>query len=316
MNGSSPTFRIDTVHQCLWRAGGGGEERLSLAPKAYQVLHYLIENPNRLITHDELLQALWSKVHVQPEILKSHILAIRTALGDKAGEPRFIETVRGRGYRFIGPVAAFYAASRATALPREQDSIVGRGEPLEKLASLLSAAGSGEFQAAFVTGEPGIGKTALTHQFLTTALTLPNVFVAAGQCVEGFAGAPEPYYPVLEALSSLCAGPLGATVVRALVSAAPTWAIQMPALVAVEQRIQLQQQLLGTTRERMLREGCELIESLAADRTLVLVLEDLHWADYATLDFLSAMCRRRARSRLLVIATYRPADLASASSTQ
>ncbi|MDB6158225.1 MAG: transcriptional regulator, putative ATPase, winged helix family [Gammaproteobacteria bacterium] len=309
---ASPTFRIDTVHQCLWRRGGDGEERLSLAPKAYEVLHYLIDHPNRLITHDEFLKAVWSKVHVQPEILKSHILAIRTALGDKADEPRFIETVRGRGYRFIGPVAAFYAASRATTLPREQDSIVGRKEPLEELARLLSGAGSGEFQAAFVTGEPGIGKTALTHQFLTTALTQPDVFAATGRCVEGFAGAPEPYYPVLEALSSLCAGPLGATVVRALISAAPTWAIQMPALVTVEQRIQLQQQLLGTTRERMLREGCELIESLAADRTLVLVLEDLHWADYATLDFLSAMCRRRARSRLLVIATYRPADLGSA----
>ncbi|MDB6045499.1 MAG: Adenylate cyclase Guanylate cyclase [Gammaproteobacteria bacterium] len=313
MKASSPSFRIDTIHRCIWRAGaGGGEERLSLAPKAYQVLHYLIDNPNRLITHDELLKALWSNVHVQPEILKSHILAIRAALGDKADEPRFIETVRGRGYRFIGPVAAFYDASRVTTLPREPESIVGRKEPLEKLASLLSAARSGEFQAAFVTGESGIGKTALTRQFLATALTQPDAFVATGQCVQGFAGALEPYYPVLEALSSLCAGPLGATVVRALVSAAPTWAIQMPALVSVEQRTRLQQQLAGTTHERMLREGCELIESLAAERTLVLVLEDLHWADYATLDLLSAMCRRRSRSRLLVIATYRPQDLGSA----
>jgi predicted ATPase len=309
---TSPTFRIDTVYQCVWRAGDQGEERLSLAPKAYQVLHYLLDNPNRLITHDELLQAVWSKVHVQPEILKSHILAIRTALGDKADEPRFIETVRGRGYRFIGPVSAFYAASRMTILPREQDRIVGRKAPLEKLASLLCAARSGEFQAAFVTGEPGIGKTALIHQCLTTALTQPDVFVATGQCVEGFAGALEPYYPVLEALSSLCGGPLGASVLRALISTAPTWAIQMPALVSVEQRTLLQQQLLGMTRERMLREGCELIESLAADRTLVLVLEDVHWADYATVDFLSAMCRRRSRSRLLLIATYRPADLGSA----
>ena len=308
----SPTFRIDTVHRCIWRTRAtGGEERLTLAPKAYQVLYYLIENPNRLVTHDELLSALWSRVHVQPEILKSHILAIRSALGDKADEPLFIETVRGRGYRFIGPVAEFYPASRAATLSRGRERIVGRKEPLEILATLLSAAESQEFQAAFVTGEPGIGKTALIGQFLTTALTRPDVFVFTGQCVEGFAGAIEPYYPVLEALSSLCKGPLGATVVRSLVTLAPSWAIQLPALVSVEERSRLQQQLMGTIRDRMLREGCELIESLAADRTLVLVLEDLHWADYATVDFLSAICRRRSRSRLLLIATYRPEDLSS-----
>jgi DNA-binding winged helix-turn-helix (wHTH) protein len=229
----SPTFRIDTVHRCIWRTRAtGGEERLTLAPKAYQVLYYLIENPNRLVTHDELLSALWSRVHVQPEILKSHILAIRSALGDKADEPLFIETVRGRGYRFIGPVAEFYPASRAATLSRGRERIVGRKEPLEILATLLSAAESQEFQAAFVTGEPGIGKTALIGQFLTTALTRPDVFVFTGQCVEGFAGAIEPYYPVLEALSSLCKGPLGATVVRSLVTLAPSWAIQLPALVA------------------------------------------------------------------------------------
>ena len=270
-----------------------------------------MENPNRLITHDELLSAVWSKAYVQPEILKSHILAIRAALRDKADDPQFIETVRGRGHRFIGPIAAFYAASQATTLPREQERIVGRNEPLETLATLLSAAESREFQAAFVTGEPGIGKTALIGQFLTTALRRPDVFVSTGQCVEGFAGTIEPYYPVLEALSSLCKGPLGATVVRSLVTSAPSWAIQLPASVSVEQRSRLQQQLVGTTRERMLREGCELIESLAADRTLVLVLEDLHWADYATVDFLSALCRRRSRSRLLLIATYRPEELRS-----
>jgi DNA-binding winged helix-turn-helix (wHTH) protein/tetratricopeptide (TPR) repeat protein len=308
----SPIFRIDTVHRSIWRTSAtGGEERLTLAPKAYQVLYYLIENPNRLITHDELLSALWTKAYVQPEILKSHILAIRAALRDDADDPQFIETVRGRGYRFIGPIAAFYAASQATTLPRDQGRIVGRNEPLERLATLLLVADSREFQAAFVTGEPGIGKTALIGQFLTTALTRPDVFVSTGQCVEGFAGAIEPYYPVLEALSSLCKGPLGATVVRSLVTLAPSWAIQLPASVSVEQRSRLQQQLVGTTRERMLREGCDLFESLAADRTLVLVLEDLHWADYATVDFLSAICRRRSRSRLLLIATYRPEDLRS-----
>src|SRR5579859_3698224 len=96
----SGSFRIDLVNLCLWRKSAGGDERLDLTPKTFDVLRYLVENTGRLVTHDELLTALWHDVHVQPEVLKSHILAIRSALGDKSTSPRFIETRRGRGYRF------------------------------------------------------------------------------------------------------------------------------------------------------------------------------------------------------------------------
>src|SRR5258705_11864382 len=112
-----PPFRLDTVNQWLWSGGGVAGERILLAAKAFDVLRYLVEHPGRLVPHDELLEALWPKTHVQPEGLKSHIAAIRAVLGDDARKPIFIETMSRRGYRFIAPVTEG-AAARGAVRPR------------------------------------------------------------------------------------------------------------------------------------------------------------------------------------------------------
>ena len=66
--------------------------------------------------------------------------------------------------------------------------------------------------------------------------------------------------------------------------------------------------VLGTTQERMLREMAEALNVVTAAQPLVLVLEDLHWSDYATLDLLAALARRREPARFLLLGTYRPPD--------
>src|SRR5713101_8545716 len=99
-------FRFDTVNQCLWRGmGRADKERILLTPKAFAVLRYLVEHPGRLVTHAELLKTLWPDTTVQPEVLKSHILEIRNALGDRPKNPLFIETLPRRGYQFIARVS-------------------------------------------------------------------------------------------------------------------------------------------------------------------------------------------------------------------
>jgi len=94
------SFRLDQADQCLWR----GQERMSIPPKAFDVLRYLVENPVRLVTQDELLQKLWPETYVNPEAIRKYILDIRKILGDRPDKPEFIETVTKRGYRFIAPV--------------------------------------------------------------------------------------------------------------------------------------------------------------------------------------------------------------------
>ena len=90
---------------------------------------------------------------------------------------------------------------------------------------------------------------------------------------------------------------------------APTWLVQMPALMSDTELEALQRKVQGATRERMLREMAEAIEALTAERPLVLVIEDVHWSDHSTLDLLALLAQRRGPARLFLLATYRPADV-------
>src|SRR4029434_11160450 len=89
---------------------------------------------------------------------------------------------------------------------------------------------------------------------------------------------------------------------------APSWLLHLPTLVPGSELETLQRRASGVTRERMLRELAEAVEVLTVARPLVLVLEDLHWSDGATLDWLAYVARRRETARLLVLGTYRPVD--------
>src|SRR5712692_5404512 len=151
-------FRLDTVNQCLWRGDSVAEERILLAPKAFTVLRYLAEHPGRLVTHDELFEALWPKTYVQPEVLKSHIATIRAVLGDDARKPIFIETLSRRGYRFIAPVTEGASArpSRMTNLPEAVSELIGREAELRAVTALAT-----EHRLVSLVGAGGIGKTRL-----------------------------------------------------------------------------------------------------------------------------------------------------------
>ena len=77
---------MDPVNQCLWRRDKGSDkQRILLAPKGFAMLRYLLEHAGRLVTQDELLEALWPETYVQLNVVKSHIRDIRAALGDDRG---------------------------------------------------------------------------------------------------------------------------------------------------------------------------------------------------------------------------------------
>lgn len=121
-------------------------------------------------------------------------------------------------------------------------------------------------------------------------------------------GEGEAYLPILEALGRLCRGPEGATLVSLLRQQAPSWLAQLPAQLAASEREAVQPRESGGTQQRMLRELADAVEVLTAHRPLVLVLEDLHWCDPSTLEWLAYVARRRDPARLFVLATYRPVD--------
>jgi DNA-binding winged helix-turn-helix (wHTH) protein len=91
---------LDTLCYELQRSG----EAVPLRPKAFQVLAYLLAHRDRVVSKQELLDSLWPGQFVEEVTLNSCIMAVRKTLGDSGQTPRFVHTVRGRGFRFVAPV--------------------------------------------------------------------------------------------------------------------------------------------------------------------------------------------------------------------
>jgi DNA-binding winged helix-turn-helix (wHTH) protein len=167
-----PPFRLDTANQCLLRTGPSDTEvRIQLPPKAFSILQYLVDNADRLVTHNELMDKVWPDTFVQPEVLASHIRDIRAALGDNARKPRFIETLARRGYRFAAKLGGSKAPASQPSVDVAGRRLVGRDSPFLKLEQCYRTVSAGQRQLVFVTGEPGIGKTALCHEFIRRVRT-------------------------------------------------------------------------------------------------------------------------------------------------
>ena len=182
-----PPLRLNLVNQCLWRhPDRGDDERILLTPKAFAVLRYLVEHAGQLVTHDELLDAVWPNTHIQPQAIKKLILDLRGVLGDRVSEALFIKTLHRRGYRFIAAVSAGSEALPAVPIPPALGSLVGREHALGELRDCLGKKSGCERQIVFITGEPGIGKTAVTDEFQRLAMAqLPGLRIARGPIRRG-----------------------------------------------------------------------------------------------------------------------------------
>lgn len=192
----------------------------------------------------------------------------------------------------------------------EIESFVGREPEMNQLDRLLRRATEGAGRVVFVTGEPGIGKTAVVDEFLRRSRKrYSSLLYSRGRCVEQY-GTGEAYLPFLDAIGALLAGPGRERIAALLRTYAPNWCLQFPA-VFVSSGIweNLQQETMGVTKERMLREMADALAALAASSSVVLVLEDLHWADPSSIDLLRHLGQRITNKRLLIIGTFRPAEV-------
>ncbi|HEX3248257.1 MAG TPA: AAA family ATPase [Pyrinomonadaceae bacterium] len=304
------TFCLDRINECLLR----GAEVIKLRPKAFAVLNQLVGHPGQLVTKEQLLNTVWPETFVGDAVLKVTIRQLRDALGDDPKAPEFIETAHRRGYRFIGQIAECgqppttdqQIRSVSTLSRPRSFGVVGRDEALARLQRCLQRVIRGERQVIFVTGEAGIGKTALIDAFVQNLEADDTIRIGSGQCLEQY-GTSEAYLPVLDAIGRLCREqPQALDVLRAH---APMWLLQMPSLVSAAEREALSRVVSGATRERMLREMVEALAALSQEQPLVLLLEDLHWSDYSTLDLISYLARLRQPAQLMVIGTLRQSEL-------
>ncbi|AMM18735.1 hypothetical protein AX768_31055 (plasmid) [Burkholderia sp. PAMC 28687] len=252
-------FRLDKAAYSLTECIAGGVDRpVALRPKTFDILRYLVDHPGHVVSQDEFLSELWRETYVQPEVLKGHILAARNALGDRGSPARYIETVRGRGYRFIAAVRTVQDEAAPNCVA-SSDCLVGRAAAQQELELALSRARSGETQIAFVTGEAGIGKTSLGEAFEEIAVA-QDVQVVTGRCLPG-SGETDAYYPLLEMLTALSNGSSRDTLLDALTRLAPTWLVQLPALM-LSKPSDVLSHVIDATPHRMARELCDVLDSL------------------------------------------------------
>jgi DNA-binding winged helix-turn-helix (wHTH) protein len=95
-------YKLDLGDERLWR----GHQPIPLGNKAFELLRLFVSNPKRLLTKDEILDSVWGEISVSEGLVKEYVHDLRFALGDDPKCPQFIETVRGRGYRYLGGVEA------------------------------------------------------------------------------------------------------------------------------------------------------------------------------------------------------------------
>ncbi|HYC54047.1 MAG TPA: AAA family ATPase [Candidatus Binatia bacterium] len=283
-------FRLDTATGTLWR----GSETIELSGKLWDVLLLLVQRPGELLTPEAMAAAAWPRAEASPETVARTVRRLRLALGDPPEQPLYIESVYGRGFRFIAPVS-FCAGDAAPS-----SNFVGR---VQELATLHRAAAQTRHSGArvmLVLGDGGIGKSALLHRFLDDLATDAGIRVGHTACLEAM-GSPEPFGPLLAIFEQWLAGDDG-TVARLIIERAPSWARELRLLPDLP---------LGTedgSLERMPREGMALLGALARDRPLVLVIDECGLLDAATLGMLEAVTRRRGELALLVVCAARRTD--------
>ncbi len=189
-------------------------------------------------------------------------------------------------------------------------TMVGRKVHEGMMGDVYASVARGHARLLCVTGEPGIGKTTLTEDFLRTLHSDKQPpLIARGRCSERLAGT-EAYLPLLEALESILRNRQVRHVASTMKQLAPTWFFRItPAQSGNAADIQLAEDARAASQERMKRELFTFLRELSRSTTIVFFFDDVHWADISTVDLLSYLGTRGDDLKTLTIVTYRPSEL-------
>ena len=200
-------------------------------------------------------------------------------------------------------------SARVLARTREERVTVGRPRERAALHEILSAAARGHGRMAGVAGEAGMGKSTLVEDVLRDLIAdEQSWFIARGRCSERLAGT-EAYLPFLDALGNLLRGDGHETCARLMKSLAPTWYQQLSVVTPITGTFE---EVRARSQERLKRELLAFVSELSALRPVVLLFEDMHWADASTVDLLTYITTNFERLPLAILATYRVSELRAA----
>lgn len=274
-----------------------------------RVLAVLVRNAGRLVTKDELVEEVWDGRALTDNVLTVSMARLRRALQDRRGKHEYVVTIYGLGYRFVRPVASKLTGAEAAPLAVIDAAsegvlpMVGRSAIMAELTRGLAHARRGRGRLFALSGAAGVGKTRVVSA-LTDELgdETAGFSTAWGFCRES--GSTPPLYPWLQLSRKLLAsashehwervlGPL-ASELRALLDGER--ASSDPPAAPPHRSIEIVSRAF----------------ILAAEASpWILVLEDLHRADSASIEVLSALIDEIGRAPLLVITTLRDSGMGS-----
>ncbi len=288
------SFELDQGLFELRRAG----RPVPIEPKVLGLLLILVEEHHRAVDKKELLSKNWPDAVVGEASLTRAVMEARKALGDDAHE--VIVTVRGRGFRFAAPVET------VESVPQPQihaTSLVGRTAAQTSLLARLIAAAEGRGGAVWITGEAGIGKTALVDELSRIArgrgtrtlrvqchdeLRVPKRKASnPGASMPPSSAPVSPRYWPWSQLAQACLD-LNGTDLSGLRS-------------FVEQAATSSAKSDFSRFDAFVRD----LRTLSNHSPLLIVMEDVQWADEASVTMLQFVARELAGSRALLVCTYR-----------
>ena len=302
------------------------------APAQRALVAVLLASPGTAVSDDRLVDELWGdgpppSAH---HLLHVYVSRLRALLGEPASGS-----------------ARYELKEPGDAVAGGWNKFVGREPELAWLAGQMDMVANGECRLAFISGEAGCGKTALMAEFThRTSASHPDLLVAGGNCT-AYAGVGDPYLPFREMIGQLTGdigfkgspAALSQENIRRLWQALPitlqalmeqgshlldifvpgnellarakaaapggaAWLTQLQAVVARRQAAD------RSPEQSALFEGMtNFLRNLAGHHPLLLLLDDLHWADGASISLLFHLGRRLAGSRILILSAYRPEEL-------
>lgn len=275
-----------------------------------ELLCLLVERRGRLVTREEILERVWGKgVFVDSEAsINTAVRKLRRALGDDPERPRFIATVPARGYRFIGELRGPKSAKTSQPRSRAPSVLVGRERDLATLLSGLDDAASSRGRLFLISGEPGVGKTRLADE-VAAAAEAKGMTLLIGHCSEHDEAVA--YLPFVEILENFVGRTQDPELLRAaLGDEGRELARLLPKLKNILPDLPPPLDLPPAQARRHLF-NCffDFAARIASQQPTLMILDDLHWADDSTLSLLDHLTERLSDLPLMVIGTYRIAEL-------
>jgi DNA-binding SARP family transcriptional activator/DNA-binding GntR family transcriptional regulator len=269
------------------------------------------QHPLRERLHRQLILALY-RAGRQAEALEAYERFRRTlddelAIEPSAGLKRLQQQMLTQdpslepAFDAVAPPASGPAPRRASSKD-VAEGFVGRVDELAELLVLLETASGGDGTAVLIGGRAGIGKSRLVHE-LGRRARVRGARVLEGRCIQ-LVGVGLPYLPFVDALRPVA----GLPAIEALAGGLQELPRLVPDLAGAGGS-ELADSGRIESRLRLFQEVFLVLERLSADRPVVVVLEDLHWADASTLDLLAFLAHGAAKARVLLVGTYRAEEV-------